>query len=362
MKKKILIYFNSLKPSGGIERVITTLANKFCEHYDVTILVKDEAISFYKLGDRIHFLSLENELKFNMNSKVSRMFSALNSVIENRKSLNLFLKNNSFDYYYLAHPLNVLEFHLTRGISIKDTVISEHGAPNAYNAVYKVLKKWLYPKAKQYVVPTTTDTEYYLGKKLPAVYLPHFKSDLPYQRAKLERNIALNIGRFTDVKQQMKLLQIWNSLVNKKKIKDWQLFLIGIGELKEEFEKYIEEHNLQEFIFIFPPRQDVEYYYEKASLFLLSSKTEGFGMVLLEAISFGLPCISFDCPSGPRDIIQNNKNGFLIEVDDEKAFEESVLKFIEEPDLKTRMSDESFEISKTWDDDKLLQQWYNILN
>lgn len=349
-------------PSGGIERVITTLANKICETYDVTILVKDQSKSFYDLDDRIHFISLENELKFDMNSKLSRVFSALNSVIENRKAINLFLVKHDFDYYYLAHPLNVLEFHLARGICRKDTIISEHGSPDAYNVIYKAIKKWLYPKAKQYVVPTKTDTKYYLAKKFPAIYLPHFKSDLPYEKVKTERNIALNIGRFTEVKQQMKLLRIWNSLVNKNKIKDWQLFLIGTGELKEEFEKYIEDHNLQEFIFIFQPRQDVEHYYKKASLFLLSSKTEGFGMVLLEAISFGLPCVSFDCPSGPRDIIQNNRNGFLVELDDEKAFEESVLKFIEKPDLKSRMSEESFVMSKTWDDHKLLQQWYNILN
>lgn len=362
MKKKILIYFNSLKPSGGIERVIATLANKFCEQYDVTILVKDESESFYKLNEKIHLISLENELRFNMNSKLSRIFSALNSVIENRKALSIFLKNNSFDYYYIAHPLNALEFHFAHGINKKDTIISEHGAPDAYNVIYKVIKKWLYPKAKQYVVPTTSDTKYYLTKKFPAIYLPHFKSDLLYERASLKKNIALNIGRFTQVKQQIKLLRIWSSLVNENKIKDWKLFLVGVGELKEEFESYIKEHKLQDFVFIFPPRQDVEYYYKEASLFLLTSKTEGFGMVLLEAISFGLPCISFDCPSGPRDIIKNNKNGYLVELDDEKEFEDSVLKFIEEPDLKNRMSEESFVMSKTWDDEKLLQEWYNILN
>ena len=137
MKKKILIYFNSLIPSGGIERVIATLANKFCEQYDVTILVKDQNKSFYKLDDNIHLISLENELKFNMNSKVSRIFSALNSVVENKKALNLFLKNNAFDYYYLAHPLNVLEYHFARGVNNFDTIISEHGSPNAYNIVYK---------------------------------------------------------------------------------------------------------------------------------------------------------------------------------------------------------------------------------
>lgn len=349
-------------PSGGIERVIATLANKTCQKYDVTILVKDQSKSFYKLDEKIHLISLENELNFNMNSKLSRIFSAFNSIIKNKKGLTIFLKNNSFDYYYLAHPLNVLEFHLARGVRKIDTIISEHGSPDAYNIIYKKIKSWLYPKAKQYVVPTTADTLYYQRMQFPAIYLPHFKSDLPYEKVSLEKSIALSIGRFTEVKQQMILLRVWNSLVNVKNIKEWKLFLVGVGELRGEFEKYIEEHNLQDYVLLFPPRQDVEYYYEQASLFLLSSRTEGFGMVLLEAISFGLPCVSFDCPSGPRDIIKNNKNGFLIKLNDEKAFEEAILKFIEEPTLKTRMAQESLLISESWNDEKLLEQWYNILN
>jgi len=362
MKKKILIYFNSMIPSGGIERVIATLANKMCLHYDVTILVKDQSQSFYKLDGKINLISLENELYFNMNSKVSRMFSAFNSIIENKKSLTFFLKNNYFDYYYLAHPLNALEFHFARGIHKQDTIISEHGSPDAYNAIYKRIKSWLYPKAKQYIVPTTTDTLYYLKKQFPAIYLPHFKSDLQYDKVSLKNNVALSIGRFTEVKQQMVLLRIWNSIVNERNIKDWKLFIVGTGELKDEFEKYIKEYNLLDFVFLFPPRQDVEYYYKQASLFLLSSRTEGFGMVLLEAISFGLPCISFDCPSGPRDIIKNNENGYLITLNDENAFEEAVFKFIGEPALRTRMAEESLLISESWNDEKLLEQWYNILN
>jgi glycosyltransferase involved in cell wall biosynthesis len=362
MNKKILIYFNSLKPSGGIERVIATLANKFCDQYDVTILVKDESKSFYHLNDKIHLLSLENELKFNMNSKLSRVFSAFKSIVHNKKKLRTFFKNNSFDYYYIAHPLNALEFHLTRGINKKDTIISEHGAPDAYNQIYKKIKSWLYPKAKIYVVPTIADTKYYKSIHLPALYLPHFRSDIPYEKTSLLDNIALSIGRFTDMKQQIVLLRVWNSLVNVRNIKSWKLHIVGTGELKEEFENYIASNNLEEYVCLLPPRKDVEYYYKQASLFLLTSKTEGFGMVLLEAISFGLPCISFDCPSGPRDIIKDNINGCLISLNDESALEEAIITIINNPELKLQMGKESFSISENWKDSQLLEQWYTILN
>jgi glycosyltransferase involved in cell wall biosynthesis len=297
-----------------------------------------------------------------MNSQFSRFFSALKSVYKNTRALKNYLSANAFDYYYLAHPLNVLEFHMARGINQKDTVISEHGAPDAYNLIYKLLKKYLYQKAKIYIVPTTSDTLFYKGKGLKAQYLPHFKSSLPYERAPLNQNIALSIGRFTDVKQQKILLQIWNSLVNEKYIKNWKLFLVGDGELKGEFESYIYSNKLQDYVILLPPRQDVSFYYNQASLFLLCSKTEGFGMVLLEAISFGLPCISFDCPSGPRDIITHNENGYLIPSNNIKGFQESIIKFIHNPELKNEMSKKALEISSNWDDKILLSKWNAILN
>lgn len=362
MNKKVLFYFNSLQPSGGIERVIVTLTEKLALNYHITILVKDEPISFYALDKRIEICSLGNTLNFNMNSQFSRVITAVKSVYSNTKTLKRYLSKNTFDYYYLAHPLNVLEFHLARGISKKDTILSEHGAPDAYNAVYKLFKRWLYPKAKVYVVPTTSDTFYYKGIGLFAEYLPHFKSVLPYEIAPLNQNIALSIGRFTAVKQQFILLHIWNSLVNEKNIKNWKLFLVGDGELKDQFEEYIKSNNLQGYVFLLPPRQDVSFYYKQASLFLLCSKSEGFGMVLLEAISFALPCISFDCPSGPRDIIKHNQNGYLIPSNNVIELEQSIIKFLLNPELKNEMSKRSFELSNKWDDEKLLAKWKAILN
>jgi glycosyltransferase involved in cell wall biosynthesis len=358
--KTILFYFNSLQPSGGIERVIITLANKLCSKYKITILVKDEPISFYKLDERVKLISLNCPLEFNMKNKLSRIFSAFKSLFVCAKYLNQVLKKDTFDYYYLAHPLNVLEFHLARNINDKDTIITEHGAPHAYNLIYKKIKSWLYPKAKIYIVPTTSDTLYYSRKGFSVKYIPHFRSDLDYEKVHLNKKIVLNIGRLTDIKQQIILLRIWNNLVNKRNIKDWKLFIIGEGELKSEYTNYINTHNLNDVVFLLPPRLDVEYYYTQASLFVLTSKSEGFGMVLLEAISFGIPCVSFDCPSGPRDIIKADKNGFLIPLNDEEALEESIVKVINNPELKIQLGQESFAISENWEESKLMEQWCSI--
>ena len=351
-----------MQPSGGIERVIVTLANKLCCEYEITILTKDPAISFFLLDKRVVFHSLENPLNFNMNNNISRVFTALKSVLINKKLLKSYLDAKTFDYYYLAHPLNVLEFHLARGVNEIDTIVTEHGAPDAYNLIYQVIKKWLYSKVKVYVVPTTADTVHYKSMGFRAYYIPHFKSDLAYEKVSLINNIALSVGRFTDVKQQIILLEIWNSLVNLRQIKGWKLFLVGSGELKEYFETYVNRNNLEDYVFLLPPSQDVAGYYKQSSLFLLSSKTEGFGMVLLEAISFGLPCISFDCPSGPRDIVKNNENGFLVPLNNKFALEQAVIKLISDSNLRKSMSQKAIDISSNWNHTKLLAQWKSILS
>ncbi len=360
--KSILFYFNSIQPSGGIERVIVTLANKISHKYNVTILVKDEPKSFYNLNDNISIVSLNNKLRLNMNSQLSRIYSITASLLKGTKILKHYLSHNTFDYYYLAHPLNVLEFHLSYGITNKNIVITEHGASSAYNYFYKRIKSWLYPKAKFYVVPTKTDTKYYESLGYPSVYLPHFKSDLPYVKTNLENQIALSIGRFTEEKQQMVLSRLWKTLVNEKGVKSWKLFLVGNGELYSQYVNYITEHNLQDYVNLLPPRKDVEFYYKQASIFLLTSRSEGFGMVLLEATSFGIPCISFDCPTGPRDIIVDKENGYLIAHNDEKKFENAVLKCIKSKSIIYEMSEKAIQISKYWNEEKLLNQWYTIFN
>jgi glycosyltransferase involved in cell wall biosynthesis len=359
--KSILFYFNSLQPSGGIERVISTLANKLCDTQDVTILVKDPAVSFYPLDPRVKLLSLNNELNFNMNNRLKRVFTAASSAIKNTIALRSFLNENKFDNYYLAHPLNALELHLARGVNCKDTVVTEHGGVDAYNGVYKKIKHWLYPKAKVYVVPTKTDTQIYKKIGYPTQYIPHFRSDLAYEKSTLDSKTILTIGRFTDVKQHLLLLKVWKQVIDELPDTHWKLHIVGQGELLEAYLDFIAVHNIENSVKILKPSVDVAQFYKSASAFVLTSKSEGFGMVLLEAISFGLPCISFDCPSGPRDMI-NKKNGFLIDQNDDRALKDAMIQLVTQPQVRQDLGDQAFCDSKNWQDENILKRWLKILN
>ncbi|WP_180064677.1 glycosyltransferase family 4 protein [Acinetobacter sp. YH12095] len=349
-----------MTPAGGIERVISTLANHFCEFMEVTILVKDKAYSHYPLSDKIKIISLDSKLYLDMNNKFKRVAQAGANLFKSAAKLKQFLNENEYDLYYLAHPLNVIEFHLARGID-KQVIITEHGGINAYNIVYKKVKQWLYPKARCYVVPTSSDAKTYSEMDLPVVYIPHFKSTMNYVRSDLSNKVVLSIGRMTEAKRQWIMIDLWNKIVNKHHIKDWQLHLVGNGNLYEQLNNKIITLGLQDYVKILPPVQDVERYYQSASLFMLTSHSEGFGMVLLEAISFGLPCISYDCPSGPRDIIKNEHNGYLIPMDDFESLKSALLKLINNKDTLIKLSNGAFESSSKWNDEVILNKWKKVL-
>ena len=349
-----------MTPPGGIERVISTLANHFCEFMEVTILVKDNAYSHYRLSGNIKIISLDSNLYLDMNNKFKRVAQAGINLLQSTAKLKHFLALNQYDLYYLAHPLNVLEFHLARGID-KQVIITEHGGINAYNIVYQKIKQWLYPKARCYVVPTSSDAKAYSELNLPVVYIPHFKSTMNYVRSQLSNKVVLSIGRMTEAKRQWIMIDLWDKIVNEHHIKDWQLHLVGNGNLYEHLNNKIITLGLQDYVKILPPVQDVERYYKSASVFMLTSHSEGFGMVLLEAISFGLPCISYDCPSGPRDIIKNEHNGYLIPMDDFESLKSALLKLINNKDTLIKLSNGAFESSSKWNDEVILNKWKKVL-
>ena len=155
------------------------------------------------------------------------------------------------------------------------------------------------------------DYEIYKSQKCNAFYIPNPLSFFDDRFSTLEQKTVINIGRLTSDKRQDILLDIWKRIsVN---YPDWKLKLVGKGELKEQLIQIIEENNLQNSVEIIDPIKNVENLFLNSSIFAFTSKYGGFGMVLAEAMAYGVPCISFDISSGPRDIIEDNVDGFLIE-------------------------------------------------
>ncbi|HFI0047394.1 TPA: glycosyltransferase family 4 protein [Streptococcus suis] len=360
--KKLLIFVNSMNAFGGIERVIANLSNRFTSYYDVTILVKDLPKSAYQLNEKVKIESLNCPLIMNMGSRLQRILSVpINSILSIIK-LRKYFKNSDFDVVYTAFPTNSLEVYLASKKYRKKLVASEHASYYAYNSIYKKIKEYLYPKLAFISVPTKMDTEIYKMLGYNAIYIPHLTTYGKNENNSLLEKTIINVGRLTSDKQQMMLLEIWQILNKKIPNNEWKLQIIGSGEEEENLQNFISSNDIKN-VEMVPHTSRIADYYSASSLFVFTSRMEGFGMVLLEAMSFGLPCISFDCPSGPRDIIDEGKNGFLIPCYDKELFAEKICQYImSTSDDKKKLGYEAIKKVENWDNNQIIKKWTSIFN
>lgn len=360
--KKLLMYINSMNALGGIERVISNISDKLSDYYEITILVKDSPVSAYPINSKIKIDTLNSELKMDMNSRVKRIISVPINILKSRCALKKYLQKHEFDYVYTAIPVNGLEVYLANKQYRKRIVASEHASYYAYNSVYKKIKEWLYPRLNAISVPTTMDTEIYQKQGYNAFYIPHLTTYQCTSKNSLESKRIINVGRLTSDKQQSMLLEIWKNVNHKFPGHGWTLQIIGSGEEESNLKKKIEEDEISN-VQLIPHTPNIAEYYRNAELFAFTSKMEGFGMVLLEAMSYGVPCISFDCPSGPRDMIINEENGYLIECYDVDGYTDKICEYINLTyDKKRALSNKALETIEQWDNDRIIQKWIELFD
>lgn len=345
-----------MHPAGGIERVVSKHIYFFSKKYNVMLLRKDSLESFYELPQNITIESLQISDKYNMHCKLQRIYQTLKQLFVVRKKLEDY--KNEYDLVYCTHVRNLLELYLS-GFNLKKVILTEHGSYYGYNKVYKILKRFLYPKCKYIISPTSMDYNIYKLQKCNAIYIANPLSFYHERFADLTSKTIVNIGRLTSDKRQDLLLKIWN--IVSKNYPDWKLKIIGKGECQDSLMQIIEEYKLSQSVEIIEPLKDIESIFLKSSIFAFTSKYEGFGMVLAEAMSCGVPCISFDIPSGPRDIIENAQDGFLIQ---EGNVGEYILKLevmISDEEQRREMGKKSRENIRRFLDSTIEKTWMSLL-
>ncbi|EFN2928216.1 glycosyltransferase family 4 protein, partial [Campylobacter lari] len=158
--------------------------------------------------------------------------------------------------------------------------------------------------------------------------IPNFVN-MPLKVADCNQKIVLSIGRLSKEKGFLRLVDIWEIVQKKMNDKDWKLYVIGEGDLKKELETKIKDKNLENSIKFLPFTQNINKHYLNASIYAMCSYSEGMPMVLLESSSFGLPNVAFDVKTGPSDIIENNKSGFLVKDGDLYEFADKLVFLME---------------------------------
>lgn len=155
------------------------------------------------------------------------------------------------------------------------------------------------------------------------------------------------------------LVKAWKMIADK--VPGWKLRLVGDGKLLDQIKKYVKDNGLSDSVEFLPPSKDVASLYKDASIFALSSRFEGLPFVLIEAISTGLPIVSFNCPTGPSEIVENGRNGILVPPEDISAFADSLLELILNEEKRRAFSEESLVIAEKYRTDRITMAWEKLM-
>ncbi|GAB3741878.1 glycosyltransferase family 4 protein [Nocardiopsis nanhaiensis] len=240
------------------------------------------------------------------------------------------------------------------------TIGQEHLNLDEHKKSVRKAIEWSYPQLHGLSVLTETDRSAYqelLGASddwLTALPNPLEPGEPP--RSTLDQPIIAAAGRFSPVKQYPLLLEAFNQVVADHP--EWRLHIHGGGDKDKELRDAVENLGLSEHVSLKGRTTDMLGELSKASLLAVSSRVEGFGMTIIEAFSVGVPAVSFDCPHGPREIIDHGRNGLLVPAQDVKALGEAMSKLVENREERVRMGKEALtaasayqlaDITKRWD-------------
>ena len=233
---------------------------------------------------------------------------------------------------------------------------------NPYVGYRKTTRRLAARFADAIVVLTDEDKGYYednlkIKNKIVRIYNPMEEKHCQNTYSE-KRNIILSAGRLTEQKGFDLLIEVAKIVLEKNE--NWKWYILGDGEDKEKLEEKIQKYGLQNKLILKGSVRDIDIYYDQAAMFVLTSRYEGFGLVLTEAKQKYLPCISFECPAGPAEIIMNSINGYLVECFDIQDMAEKINKLIEEPCLRKEFSNNALMGTEKFNIKEIAEQWINL--
>lgn len=350
----IVIFTMSLE-KGGAERVITNLCNQYliAEH-NVTIITCLKSSSQYPLDKQIKHLCVDYLPKEKEQNKITRF-------IRRRRRLKRILDGLSIDIMinilpepsFLALSLrHYYDFPML--VSVRSDPAMEYGFPPYY-----LMMRILYPKADGLIMQTEEAKRYFPRViQNRAVIIPNPINmeavRKPFTGERKKEIVA--VGRLIKEKNYPLLIRAYQKV--SRQFPEYKLLIYGEGELRKELEELIKNLELKDRVILAGQKDDIFEQIYESSLFVMTSSHEGMPNALMEAMALGLPVIATDCPcGGPRFLIQNQKNGILIESNNETALEKAMVEILSDRIFAERLGEQASHISEELNPKKIYQKW-----
>lgn len=350
--KKLYFLTNGLFRFAGTERVISQLYTGLKNKFSLRIFVPGSNINVFEKEPNDDIISLEIGDDF---SKFSEKIKSRILYFQKLKILNL---NNDIIFSFVL-DINVINILLTRRGN-GHSIVCEHIEYNYHGTFRRLIRSFLYRlKNVSVVCLTDTDKEKFANIGINAHVIPNFV--LPKERKNniKKEKIILAIGRLVDQKNFSDLIDIFfKSSLSQS---GWKLVIVGEGPHQNMLSEKIRDLDLIENVEIHPFTKDIEKYYLVSSIFCLSSKFEAFPMVLLEAMSYGLPVVAYDCPTGPAEILKND-NFQLANFLDKEDFSQKLNQLCSDKNLYIQASEANLKNIEKYYPKNVLESWEELLS
>jgi len=351
--KKIAILYYDVTLLGGTQRVISGLANQFYDSGKYSIVV----VSMFSLNGTMCYPLPDNVkiVHLNMKSFYGNIFGHMFNFLKIVFILLNLCKREKVDILMGTHYK--INFVLPFIKNCKVKIGTEHFTAKITPKIWVMFQKIFYPMLDSFVCLTNSDAKNYSYLKNLRI-IPNKLPFVVKEQSKLENKVVLAVGRLVKQKGFDILIDIVSEI--KDNCTDWQFRIVGDGEEELSLKEQVKKLKLNDLVKILPATNEVIKEYLNASIFVMSSRYEGFGLVLVEAMTCGLPVIGFDCPDGPADIIRNNEDGFLVENGNKKAFSEALLKLMYDEDLRKNFGKQAAKNIQRFSPDKVFKMWDNL--
>lgn len=359
--KKILFFTGSMSKSGGIERVTANLANMWSKngfYVEIVVLDKDTS-SFFKLEKEIVVNTINLE---EYKSKIGMIPWFIKMIYYFR----CYIKKSKPDVILGIWTSRAACAIISTAFLKIPVIACEHIAFYELRKGLQILRKCTYPYANAVVSLTKHDTELYKTMNKNSFTIVNAVEPICKRIHLSNEKIVLAVGRLVPQKGFDILLKSWNLI--SKNYPDWKLKIIGrvlsgYEDYAESLYDFVRKNGLEDSVIFQDQTKKILEEYDKAAFFVLSSRFEGLPMVLLEAMSRGLAVISFDCPTGPKDVITNEKNGILIENGNIKLLSEAIERLINDKDYREYLGENAnAEIIKHYSNRFVKKCWDNLLS
>lgn len=365
----------ALYMAGGVERVLTLKTNYFAEHdgYDITIILtegKDKAL-FYPMSDKIKVINLDINFEELWNCSFARkiyVYLKKQRIYRKRLTAELMRIRPDITISLLRREINFLtsirdgskkigELHVNRNNYRNFEVENSNVFKNIFA---KFWMKSLVSHLKHldcFVVLTEEDKSAW-SELNNVVSIPNPLAFDIDEVSPLTNKRIIAVGRYVYQKGFDLLLQAWSKV--EKQMPDWSLAIYGMGD-RSAYKKLMEDLKIDtNRCHLCGPTDDIKHEYLNSSLFVFSSRFEGFGMVLIEAMACGLPVISFDCPCGPKDIVRHMENGILVPSGSIEKLAESMRMLMSDEIMRHNMSSCALVDVHRFQMDEIAERWRRL--